>query len=212
MREQLKSSQEKLEEMNKGRRTVEEINDTLKSRIQDRDKEILECRKEITSLKEDQEAMKNNESEIQANMATVNIKLLSVEKQFDKTKGALTDKINNLNEILESEKNSRQNWIYRYEEEQKTLQSITRELISTQEKLNDSTIKNNNLTATLEENAMLIEKLNSKGREDIEENLELRAQNEELIRKYRTSQYLLERVDEDYRDRNIEAEKVETAL
>ena len=133
VREQLKSSQEKLEEMNKGRRTVEEINDTLKSRIQDRDKEILECRKEITSLKEDQEAMKNNESEIQANMATVNIKLLSVEKQFDKTKGALTDKINNLNEILESEKNSRQNWIYRYEEEQKTLQSITRELISTQD-------------------------------------------------------------------------------
>ena len=207
VKEQLKSSQEKLEEMNKGRRVVEEINDTLKSRIGDRDIEILECRKYITTLLEEQESMKNSEVDIQASLATVNIKLKSVEKQFETTKGSLNDKIASLNEILESEKNARQNWIYRYEEEQKTLQNITRELISVQDKLNDSIIKNNNLTATIEENDLLIEKLNSKGQQDIEENLQLRAQNEELVRKYRTSQYLLERVDEDYKERSQEVQK-----
>lgn len=206
-KEQLKQSQNKLEEMNKGRRAVEEANETLKSRIKDREREIQEARTQINAIKEDQEKMRNNEIELEASMATVNVKLHSIEKQFESTKGTMQDKITNLTEILESEKNVRQNWIYRYEEEQKVLASITKEFISTQDKLNDSVIKNNNLTASLNENSLMLTKITEKYNQEVEENLALRAQNEELVRKNRTAKYLLEKVDEDYKEKDLEMEK-----
>lgn len=198
---QLKQGQEKLEEMNKGRRIVEEANVTLKNRIADRDREITLCRTQIFDLKEMQEKSKTHESELQGVISTISSKLSSVEKQFEVTKNTLQDKINNLNEILESEKGVRQNWIYRYEEEQKQTANVTRELISTQDKLNDNSIKFNNLNAAFQEGKLENEKLNEKFKQEIEENHTLRAQNEELSRKLKTSQILLEKVDEDYKER-----------
>lgn len=203
-RNQLKQSQEKIEELNKGRRIVEEANATLKSRIQDRDKEILICRGEIMQLKEQQEKSKVHENELQGTISTLGVKLSSIEKQFEVTKNTMQDKINSLNEILESEKSVRQNWIYRYEEEQKTSANITRELISTQDKLNEMIIKFNNVNAGYQESIMTMEKLMEKHKQEIDENLSLRAHNEEITRKLKTSKILLEKVDDDYRERFIE--------
>ena len=159
------------------------------------------AREQINALKVEEEKLKNNDTDMQASMASLNIKLHSIEKQFETSKGSLTDKISHLNEILESEKTSRQNWIHRYEEDQKTMANITTQLIMTQEKLNDSTIKNNNLTATIEENNLTILKFIEKNKQDLDENLDLRAENEDLIRKNRTMTILLERVDEDYKEK-----------
>lgn len=198
---QLKQGQEKLEEMNKGRRIVEEANLTLKNRIADREKEIQICRGQIFDLKSQQEKSKTHESELQGLISTLSSKLSSVEKQFEVTRSTLQDKVNSLNEILESEKSVRQNWIYRYEEEQKSSSSITRELLSTQDKLNENCIKFNNLNAAYQETQLEIEKLNEKFKQEIEENHTLRAHNEDLARKLRTSQILLEKVDEDYKER-----------
>ena len=116
----------------------------------------------------------------------------------------MQDKINSLNEILESEKSVRQNWIYRYEEEQKTSANITRELISTQDKLNEMIIKFNNVNAGYQESITTMEKLMEKHKQEIDENLALRAHNEEITRKLKTSKILLEKVDDDYRERFIE--------
>jgi hypothetical protein len=205
-KDQLKQAQEKLEEINKARRLSDEKNENLKSRLEYSNKEVSDCRAQIMDLKETQENFRNNEIELQSIISGLNIKIMSTEKQFDIIKGTLSDKINNLNEILESEKNARVNWIHRYEEEQKAMTNITKELLDTQDKLNDLIIKNNNLNASLEENNLMLEKLSEKSSQDLEENLKITAYNEELTRKYRTSQILLERVDKDYRERVQETE------
>lgn len=207
IRDQFKQSQERLEEMNKGRRIVEEQNEILKSRLADREKELHEDRVIIHGLKEEQEKFKNNEVNITSQMATVQIKLQTVEKQFEATRSTLQEKVSNLTDILESEKAVRQNWIYRYEEEHKVHTNVTRELLNTQDRLNEMTIKNNSLKAQMEEMELLLQKYSEKSKQEMEENMELRASNEDLKRKVKTNQILLERVDEDYKERMEECEK-----
>ena len=199
--------QHKLEEMNKGRRIVEEQNESLKVKLEDKSKEFKEARIQISGLKEEQERYKNKEVEMENEINDLKIKLQSVQKQFETTKETLQEKVKNLHEILDSEKRIRENWIYRYEEEQKVHSSAIKELLTTQDRLNEANIKNNNLSGFLEENKYQREKLESFHKEDLEELLVLRFQNEDYLRKNRTLQLLIESIDKEYSIRDGEARK-----
>lgn len=58
-------------------------------------------------------------SEVERTNENLEIKKASLERQFEITKKQLTEKISNLNEVLQSEKETREMWIERYEKEQK---------------------------------------------------------------------------------------------
>ena len=86
--------------------------------------------------------------------------------------------------------------------------NVTRELLSTQDRLNDSIIKNNNLSAALEENEILMQKMTVKNGQDLEENLKIIAANEDLLRKFKPTQILLEKVDRDYKERTDDEKNI----
>ena len=95
--------------MNKGRRIVEEKNEILKSRLESSVKEINEAKAETFMMRSEQEKFKNHETELLSTIATLNVNLHSFEKKYETTRSTLQDKINSLNDILESEKTARQN-------------------------------------------------------------------------------------------------------
>ena len=206
-RASLKDIQQKLEEMNKGRRIVEETNEFLKNRLEERTKEVKDLRIQSASLKDVQDRAKAKEIELEIEINELRIKLQSVQKQFETTKVTLQEKVDNLYEILESEKKIRENWIYRYEEEQKVHSHSTKELLASNDQLNEAKIKISNLTALLEESNFQKNKMTESHKQDIEEILLLRFQNEDYLRKNRTLQQLLDNIDNEYSLREQETKK-----
>lgn len=57
--------------------------------------------------------------DLQRSNEALDTKKQGVERQFELTKKQLNEKISNLNEIINSEKETREMWIERYEKEQK---------------------------------------------------------------------------------------------
>lgn len=55
--------------------------------------------------------------ELERTNENLEIKKASLERTFEITKKQLSDKVTNLNEVLQSEKETREMWIERYEKE-----------------------------------------------------------------------------------------------
>ena len=65
------------------------------------------------------------------------IKRQGIEKQFELTKKQLGEKVSNLNEIIDAEKDTRNMWIERYEKEQSEHTKTQGELIKAKSDLKD---------------------------------------------------------------------------
>ena len=201
MKDQVKRSQEKIEEMNKGRRVVEELNEHLKQKLDEKIDDLKLARQHVVELKGELENLKNTETELSGEITMLTIKIKSIERQFETTKETLQEKINNLNDILTSEKRIRENWIYRYEEEQRTHSLTTKNLIAAEDKVNDMTMKINSLTATLEEKSASLERALTKNRDLFEEILNLRSLEEEFSRKNKTLNVIMSSIEKDNREK-----------
>ena len=57
--------------------------------------------------------------DVERNMEALEIKKQGIERQFELTKKQLNEKIQNLNEIIAGEKETRDMWIERYDKEHK---------------------------------------------------------------------------------------------
>lgn len=196
---QVRRAQERIEEMNRGRRIVEEQNENLTARLAEKSEELKDLRTMFNENKGELERYRSRESELQTEIATLQIKIQSLEKQFETNKETLQEKIKSLTEILNSEKKIRENWIYRYEEEQKIHSNTTKELMESQDLYNESQLKLNSYKASVEERTISLEKTKAKCQELLEEVLGLRSNNEELSRKNKTLQMLLDAVDSENR-------------
>ena len=203
----MKDLQSKLEEMNKARKSLEEQNKTLKMKIDEMSKEALEGKLQVKSLKDDIERYKNEKSESDLEINDLRIKLTSLQKQYSATKETLDEKISNLNEILDSEKKIRENWINRFESEQKSHASVTKDLIKAHDKLNELTIKLNHLESAFEESTFQREKLTESHKKNLEEIMLLRQSNEDFIRKNKTLQLLVENIDHEHKLQQEESKK-----
>ena len=203
----LKDLQRKLEEMNKARRSAEEQNKAFKTRNDELGKEAAEAKLQGKDLKDDIERFKAKESDLELEVNDLRIKLNSLQKQYSTTKETLDEKISNLSEILESEKKIRENWIFRFEDEQKNHAGITKEFIQTHDKLNEMTIKVSHLESALEESNFQRAKLAESHTEDLQEIMALRYSNEDYLRKNKTLQLLVENIDQEHRAKQEETQK-----
>ena len=199
LKSQVKKSQEHIEEMNKGRRIVEELNENLKQKLDEKIADLKEARRIVTDLKTEIDNLRTRESELVGEVGSLCIKIKSLEKQFETTKETMQEKINNLNDILSSEKKIRENWIYRYEEEQRLHGQTTKELIETEDKLNETIMKLNSATANLDEKSSMLGKYIGKNKEQFEEILNLRSTEEEFSRKNKTLNILIANIEKDYK-------------
>ena len=187
---QVKKSQERIEEMNKGRRVVEEQNEFLNSRLSEKTHELKDARSMNLELKDDMEKLKTREGTLEGEVTTLTIKLRSLEKQYEANKDTMQAKINSLSDIINSEKKIRENWILKFEEEQKTLSTSNRLLLSTQDQQNELQMKFHSCTLLLDEKTQKLNIQITKCSEQLEEILELKAFQEELQRKNKTLQML----------------------
>jgi chromosome segregation ATPase len=189
---QAKKSQERIEEMNKGRRIVEEKNEFLNSRLSEKSEELKDSRAMNLELKQDIEKIKTKENLLENEITTLTIKLRSSEKQYEANKETMQLKINSLSDIISSEKRIREDWILKFEEEQKNHSSSNRLLIATQDHHNELVLKINSLSLSLDEKNQKVNMLGVKNSEQLEEILELKAFHEELQRRNKTLQMLYE--------------------
>lgn len=189
---QLKKSQERIEEMNKGRRMVEEQNEFLNSRLSERVHELKDARSMNLELKDDVEKLKTKENSLESEVTTLTIKLRSLEKQYDANKDTMQGKINSLSDILSTEKQIRENWIFKFEEEQKSHSTSSKLLVMTQDQQNELQMKFNSNLLLLDEKTQKIKMQMTRISEQLEEILELKAFQEELQRKNKTLQMLYE--------------------
>lgn len=189
---QLKKAQERIEEMNKGRRSIEELNEVLHARLAERTEEVKDLRNLNLELKDDIEKAKTRESGLENEITTLTIKLKSVEKQYEANKETMQQKINSLSDIISSEKKIRESWISKFEEEQKSLSMSNRMLVAAQDQQNELTMKLNSAILANDEKAQKLKMLGGKNSDLLEELMELKAFQEELNRKNKTFQMLYE--------------------
>lgn len=78
------------------------------------------------------------------------IKKKSLDKQSEIQRKQLLDKIQNLNELVSAEKDTREMWINRYEKEQKSHISTNTELLTAKGSLQDAILKVKNFEIILE--------------------------------------------------------------
>ena len=78
--------------------------------------------------------------DLERNIETVEIKKQGVERQFELAKKQLNERINNLNEVITGEKETRDMWIERYEKEQKEHTVTNSQLLTARSDLKDQVL------------------------------------------------------------------------
>lgn len=128
---------DKLHKMNKARHDLEtKLSDEI-----ERNKSLLE----VVKLKDETLNKRTREIEeldkklidLERTNENVEIKKQGIERQFDLAKKQLTEKINNLNEVITGEKETRDMWIERYEKEQKEHTVTNSDLLQARSDLKD---------------------------------------------------------------------------
>jgi chromosome segregation ATPase len=136
-RRDLEDAIEKLHVTNKVRHETElklaeetERARALQDVIRDKDEQLHKRAQEIEDL--DRRVI-----ELERTNENIEIKKASMERQAEITKKQLTEKISNLNDVLQSEKETREMWIERYEKEQKEHSATNAALLQTKSQLKD---------------------------------------------------------------------------
>ena len=113
----------KLEDENKRNANLIEQNSMKDDQLEKRQQEINDLEKQV------QELTRQN--------GDIEIKKQGIERQFEMAKKQLNERISNLNEVINGEKETRDLWIDRYEKEQKAHNETQNSLLQTNSDLKD---------------------------------------------------------------------------
>ena len=128
---------DKLHKMNKARHDLEiKLQDEI-----DRNRSMAE----VVTLKDETlekraaeiEELDKKVIDLERTCETIEIKKQGVERQFELAKKQLNERINNLNEVITGEKETRDMWIERYEKEQKDHTATNAQLLTARSDLKD---------------------------------------------------------------------------
>ena len=127
--------------MNKARNEIEyqlsEEREKIKlmdSMVRDRDETIERYMRELEKSEKKVESLEKDREMLESKRATVERKSEMQNKQ-------LNDRINNLNDLVGTEKESREAWIVRFEEGQRTITELSNELLQLKSDFKDLTLE-----------------------------------------------------------------------
>ena len=147
---EFESVSDKLKRSNKVRNEKEEVlNDKLlliiqlQDTIKDKEYQLEKNRKEFDKFNK-------RLVEVERQNDQLEIKKKSVDKQWEIQRKQLLDKIQNLNELVSAEKDTREMWINRYEKEQKGHIVTNTELLTTKGQCQDAQLKIKNMEIIIE--------------------------------------------------------------
>jgi len=115
----------------------------LQDVIRDKDEQLHKRAQEIEDL--DRRVI-----DLERTNENIEIKKASMERQAEITKKQLSEKITNLNDVLQSEKETREMWIERYEKEQKEHTQTNATLLHTKSQLKDQQLATKNVEIKLQ--------------------------------------------------------------
>lgn len=115
----------------------------LQDVIRDKDEQLHKRAQEIEDL--DRRVI-----DLERTNENIEIKKASMERQAEITKKQLSEKITNLNDVLQSEKETREMWIERYEKEQKEHTQTNATLLQTKSQLKDQQLATKNVEIKLQ--------------------------------------------------------------
>ena len=131
---------DKLHKMNKARHDLEiklqdeiERNRSMAEVVNLKDETLEKRAQEIEEL--DKKVI-----DLERTCETIEIKKQGVERQFELAKKQLNERINNLNEVITGEKETRDMWIERYEKEQKEHTVTNSQLLTARSDLKDQVL------------------------------------------------------------------------
>lgn len=140
---------DKLHAMNKARHEIEtklqdehERNKNLSDVVNLKDELLDKRQMEIEELDKKQNELINAQ-------ATLEAQKMGVEKAFELSKTQLNDRIKSLNEVIANEKETRELWIQRYEEEQKNHTTTNSGLLQARSELKDQVLALKNVEIKL---------------------------------------------------------------
>jgi chromosome segregation ATPase len=202
MEEQLNTTREdhedvvdKLHKMNKARHDLEiklqdeiERNKSLAEVVSLRDETLEKRAQEIEEL--DKKVI-----DLERNCETIEIKKQGVERQFDLAKKQLNERINNLQEVITGEKETRDMWIERYEKEQKEHTATNAQLLTARSDLKDQVlaVKNTEIKLnTANRQIQILHEQNVKFQHQVNESV---AKAENLDRELHTQKEILKQME-----------------
>ena len=128
---------DKLHAMNKARHEIE----TKLQDEHDRNKslsDVVNLRDDLLEKRQQEiESLDKQINDLNSDKATLEAAKMGVEKNFELTKTQLNDRIKSLNEVIANEKETRELWIARYEDEQKNHTNTNAQLLTSRSELKD---------------------------------------------------------------------------
>lgn len=194
----LKDAQTKLEEMNKARLKFKNQAETLQNNFEEKLKELMVSHMIIQNLKEENDKQTNKEKEMEITIADLRINSEIYKNQLANANFLIGEKTSNYDEIIESEKKIRENWVAKFKEEQKIHSKDLLELMKTKNNLNEANIKISVLEAALQESEFAKNRLQKSYKENTEEVHKLRSDNEEYLKKLKILHESIENNEQEY--------------
>ena len=129
-------------ELNNNSRNVVEMNLVDKTKIaKENQNKLIDIEKCNKDLKRQSERDEFRISELKREIESQKIKYSTLQIQLENSRGRLTDKITRFNEVYEQEKIERNNWMEKYQKEQRKYGDISTKLMETQSIVQDKNLE-----------------------------------------------------------------------
>lgn len=159
--------------------------------------DIIKDKEEVLSKRSQEiEELDKRVIELERANEGLEIKKAGIERQYELTKKQLNEKVQNLNDVLSSEKETREMWIERYEKEQRDHTSTNAQLLSSKSQLKDQVLQAKNAEIKLSTQSKANEVL-SESNIRLQDNLnESLAKCENIERELNTQKEIMKQMDQ----------------
>lgn len=194
-KEQIALAVSKIDEATRARRLAEDRIEELKTRLDEATESRDELTTELASGKREVDKIRSQMAELERETEVLEMKRRTSEKQFETQKEMLASKVKNLTEILNAERKIRENWIEKFENEQKSNSDNIREMMEMRRQCNDLQMQLATMTSKRDETLKRLDAERMHAAEARNKANQLKNKVEEAERKSFTLGHLVEQME-----------------
>lgn len=198
-RAQLKFSCDKIDELSRNRRILEEKIANQKGIIEEHEKSLQIYQDELKASREECEGLKMKIIDLEADMSILEIKRDSDIKQHETNRDAYIEKVYKVTELLNVEQGLRERWINKYQTELKNHADTMEKANELAKEKEDLEIQNKMISSKLAEVAKKVSQLESELSQSNINNSVLQAKMMEAQRNIATLKLIMNRAGDEYK-------------
>jgi hypothetical protein len=182
LQKQLEHVLEGVNEATKGRKVAEERNKLLERRQTDLIAELEETEKALIASRHEASRFSAKVKEYETDLELADARFASTEKQTESQREAMLAKIKSLAEISESEKQTRDMWIGKFDSEQRAHNDTLKDLLKLRQATKDLELMSSDFSVKLQQASLRFESEELKSKQLLDLNYALKAELDELRR------------------------------